>query len=204
MEKFSEYIGSQFGRPRGVVGKLCCIVMNVINRRLYERAVKEIAKSGASRILDIGYGNGFLIKRLHQKCKAALYGIDISEDMLREAGRRNKKAVAKGAVKLSLGDVCKLRFKKESFDAVVTINTIYFWSDIPKGLSEIHRVLKNSGVFYNVVYAKKWLQRTSYTKKGFAFFEKQDYLQAGEAAGFSKVTIEDITAGKSYIVKYEK
>ena len=32
MSKFTEYIGSQFGNPRGVIGKVCCILMNIINK----------------------------------------------------------------------------------------------------------------------------------------------------------------------------
>ena len=31
MSKFTDYIGSQFGNPRGIIGKICCIIMNIIN-----------------------------------------------------------------------------------------------------------------------------------------------------------------------------
>ena len=30
MSKFTEYIGSQFGNPHGFVGRICCVIMNVI------------------------------------------------------------------------------------------------------------------------------------------------------------------------------
>ena len=62
MSGFSEYIGSQFGNPRGFAEQICCVVMNVINRKMYK------------------------------KTKSDLHGVDISEDMLKLATKRNKEA----------------------------------------------------------------------------------------------------------------
>lgn len=131
-------------------------------------------------------------------------GIDISEDMIASAVKRNKKAVEQGRVVLSLGDCCNLDFQTEMFDAVTSVNTIYFWSDTVKGLTEINRVLKDRGIFVSAVYSQEWLKKLSYTKKGFKFFSKKDYISDGKKAGFSEVIIEEIVNGKSYIIKYIK
>jgi hypothetical protein len=48
------------------------------------------------------------------------------------------------------------------------------------------------------------LKKLSYTKKGFKFFSKDDYISDGKKAGFSSVTIEEIISGKSYLIKYTK
>jgi SAM-dependent methyltransferase len=90
------------------------------------------------------------------------------------------------------------------FDAVTSINTIYFWSDTEKGLSEIYRVLKPNGIFANAVYSQESLKKLSYTKNVFKFFSKSDYVSHGKKAGFSSVTIEEISGGKSYLIKYIK
>ena len=58
MSKFTEYIGSQFGNPRGFVGKVCCVIMNVINKAMYKNTVSLIDIPSGSNLLDIGYGNG--------------------------------------------------------------------------------------------------------------------------------------------------
>lgn len=129
-------------------------------------------------------------------------GIDISEDMIASAIKRNKNAVEQGRVVLSLGDCCNLDFQTEMFDAVTSVNTIYFWSDTVKGLTEINRVLKDRGIFVSAVYSQEWLKKLSYTKKGFKFFSKKDYISDGKKAGFSEVIIEEIVNGKSYIIKY--
>ena len=42
MGKFTEYIGSQFANPRGVIGKCCCLIMNSINKAMYKNIVKNI------------------------------------------------------------------------------------------------------------------------------------------------------------------
>jgi ubiquinone/menaquinone biosynthesis C-methylase UbiE len=87
---------------------------------------------------------------------------------------------------------------------VTSINTIYFWPDTIKGLSEIRRVLKEDGIFVNAVYTQEWLKRVSYTKKGFKFFSKKDYVSDGKKAGFSDVIIEEVVKGKNFIILYRK
>jgi ubiquinone/menaquinone biosynthesis C-methylase UbiE len=124
--------------------------------------------------------------------------------MIKSATKRNKKAVEQGRVSLSLGDCCNLEFQEGTFDAVTSVNTIYFWPDTIKGLSEIKRVLKDNGIFVSAVYSQEWLKRVSYTKKGFKFFSKDDYISDGKKAGFSDVIIEEIIKGKSYLIKYIK
>jgi ubiquinone/menaquinone biosynthesis C-methylase UbiE len=178
--------------------------MNIINKKLYVKVSDTVKENSCSNILDIGFGNGYLEKRLTKQTKAVIKGIDISEDMIKSATKRNKKAVEQGRVSLSLGDCCNLEFQEETFDVVTSVNTIYFWSDTINGLSEIKRVLKDNGIFVSAVYSQEWLKRVSYTKKGFKFFSKCDYISDGKKAGFSDVIIEEIIKGKSYLIKYIK
>ena len=93
--------------------------------------------------------------------------------MIVSATKRNKKAVEQGRVVLSLGDCCNLDFQNEMFHAVTSVNTIYFWSDTVKGLTEINRVLKDRGIFVSAVYSQEWLKKLSYTKKVLNSFQKR-------------------------------
>ena len=205
MSELSDYIGSQFGEPRGIVGRVCCFFMNRINQAMYMSIVSEVQERKCSRILDVGFGNGYLIERLRPVTRAVIYGIDISEDMEKAAEIRNKNAVLSGRVRLSIDDCCSLKFRDSSFDAVTSVNTVYFWEDPVKGLKEIHRVLKDGGVFYNAVYSKEWFDKAqSYTKKGFKIYERQDFIRFGREAGFSDVIIREIARGKSYLVIFVK
>lgn len=202
MSKISRYIGSQFGNPRGLVGKICCIGMNIINRKMYMKIVSYLSEE--KNILDIGYGNGFLVHEIYKKTKAKIKGIDISEDMLIAASKRNEKGVNRKDIELSIGDCCDLMYEDKTFDAVTTVNTIYFWSDTLKGLSEIYRVLCDNGIFYNAVYTKGWMSKTSYTKEGFKLFEREEYIKMTKAAGFKDVTIVDIIEGTNFLVICKK
>lgn len=201
MKRFSAYIGSQFGNPRGIIGKICCLIMNAINKAMYKSILHSACLNEQSTVLDIGYGNGYLIQKLYKKYRPQIYGIDISEDMKGTASKRNSKAVQAGKVRLSVGDCCQMDFEDCFFDAVTTVNTIYFWEDTLQGLSEIHRVLKDGGIFYNVVYSKEWLEKLSYTKQGFKLFTPQEITSMAEKAGFSEVRIKELSHGKSYLIQ---
>ncbi len=204
MKTFSEYIGSQFGKPQGIIGKICCKLMNIINKPLYNGIINNINTDCNSTVLDIGYGNGYLISKLFRKSSCNIYGIDISEDMKSTAEKRNRKALSANKLKLWVGDCCSMNFKDNSFDSITSVNTIYFWQDTLRGLSEIYRTLKPNSTFCNAVYSKSWLEKTSYTKKGFTFFEKEDYIRLGKQAGFRNITIHNIKENKSYLVVFEK
>ena len=67
MSKFTEYIGRQFGDPHGFVGKVCCIIMNIINKPMYLKVVDEVTVKNDEKVLDIGYGNGCLLQKLYKK-----------------------------------------------------------------------------------------------------------------------------------------
>lgn len=204
MGKFTEYIGSQFGNPRGFVGKVCCIIMNIINKKMYKNTVAIVNIESGQKVLDIGYGNGYLLKCLDKKFSPELYGIDISEDMLTEATKRNKRANNAGRLHLEIGDCCNLKYEDNMFASVTSINTVYFWSDTVKGLSEIKRVLMPGGSFINMVYTKEWLDALSYTKKGFKKFDPEELIELGRKAGFSDIRVEEIVKGKSFAVVYTR
>lgn len=204
MRNFTEYIGSQFGNPHGFVGKICCIIMNVINKAMYRNAVALMQIEDNDKVLDIGYGNGYLLQLIYKKYKVDMYGIDISEDMRVQATNRNRQAASNGQLHLQLGDCCSLPYEDNMFSNITSVNTVYFWKDTMKGLSEIKRVLKPGKSFYNVVYTKEWLDTLSYTKKGFKKFEAKQLIELGIQAGFDKVDVKDIIKGKSFVVIYTK
>lgn len=204
MSKFTEYIGSQFGNPRGFIGSVCCVIMNVINKAMYKNTVSLIDISSEAKLLDIGYGNGYLLKYVYKKTKANLYGIDISEDMKIQATGKNKLAQKEGKLFLDIGDCCDLKYEDDFFEAITSINTVYFWQDTVKGLSEIYRTLKPNGSFYNVVYTKEWLDKLAYTEKGFKKYGEQELAAFGRKAGFENIQVKDIVKGKSFVVIYTK
>ncbi|MDD6328249.1 MAG: class I SAM-dependent methyltransferase [Eubacteriales bacterium] len=202
MKKITEYIGSQFGNPHGFVGAVCCLCMNVINQKMYNKIVSLMDAKDGEAILDIGYGNGFLLREINKNFKVKMHGIDISEDMKAIATKRNRRAMQDGRLELQVGNCCELPYEDNMFSTVTSVNTIYFWEDTVKGLSEIKRVLKPGASFLNVVYTKEWLDKMSITKKGFKKYGSEDLVSLGKQAGFENIQVKDIVKGKSFVVIY--
>ncbi len=104
-------------------------------------------KSGQS-ILEVGIGTGLSLSYYPEGC--SITGIDISENMLRQAMEKVKKN-GKENITLHKMDASHLSFEDESFDRVLVPYLISVVPDPLKVVSEIIRVCKRGGfiVFVN-------------------------------------------------------
>lgn len=203
--KITERIGAQFGNPSGLPGRLATGLMNQMNRRQYQsvlQAVQSPAMKGAS-VLDIGFGNGELLRRISRFHEGPLYGVDPSPDMRREALRRCREPVSSGRMFLLDGDACRLPFPTGRFRLAYTVNTVYFWDSLERGLNEVSRVLAPSGVFLNAFYSKSRLERLPFTCRGFQKYTPEELRAAGEAAGFS-AELQELKKGAAYCLILQK
>lgn len=204
MNRLTRFISSQFKNPKGIAGVIISLIQNIVNNAMYKNAVALVNVAPKDKVLDIGYGNGHLLELIYRKNRADLYGIDISDDAKKMAAKKNKKAGKAEQLHLQVGDCCNLPYENEMFSAVTSINTIYFWTDTLKGLSEIHRTLKTGKSFYNVVYTREYLDTIKYTQIGYKKFEPGQLIELGKKAGFSHTEIKAIVKGKSFVVVYTK
>lgn len=98
--------------------------------------IRHFGLNVGDRILDIGCAKGFLVKDLMKACPGLeAFGLDISEYALM---RCEKEVVGR----LHLGTATKLPFPDNSFDAIVSINTIHNLdrSGVVMALREIERL----------------------------------------------------------------
>ena len=73
-------IKDNFGNPKGVIGKLMLIGMNLGHSPMAKWAFTQFDVPDEGNIVDIGCGGGFNIKRLLDKsAKGLVYGVDISD-----------------------------------------------------------------------------------------------------------------------------
>lgn len=94
------------------------------------------------KILDAGCGGGGFAKALkYYRNDSKLYGVDISAKAIKYA-RYDARGVIFGA-----GDLYKLPYKDNYFDAVVVEDVLEHLDHPQKALKEIGRVLKEGGVF---------------------------------------------------------
>lgn len=122
-------------------------------RNYVKKFAEGLKEQGKTDILDLGCGFGrHLIYLAEQGFNVK--GIDISEEAIEMTKRklREKKLEAE----LLQEDMKDLSFQNEEFDAVIAITVIghAIKPDIEKTINEIHRVLKEGGIFYGNIPSK--------------------------------------------------
>lgn len=130
----------------------------LLHRLWKNRLVKEVEKNLDShlKVMDLCCGTGDISVRLenspsvdHVTC------VDFSENMLEIAKTRLQKKAEEGRVDFQVGDATKLKnFKNSQFDAVSIGFGLRNVDDLPKAISEIHRILKPGGLFLNLDVGK--------------------------------------------------
>ena len=142
------YLIRQFGRPRGLAGRLAGTVMSLKNRERIEWAIDRLDIAYNSRVLEVGFGPGVAVAGLAARTpEGFIAGVDPSAVMLRQAARRNRVPISEGRVELRRGSVGSLAYPDGWFDLAVAINSHMFWPDLRAGLIEVRRVLRPGGVF---------------------------------------------------------
>ena len=103
-----------------------------------------------SNVLDIASGSGDIIKLLKKKAAANFFSLDANKDMQKQA----KKKLNDKNVKFVNAFAEKLPFDKKYFDVVTVSFGMRNFSNINKSLSEVFKVLKDSGTFYCLEFSQ--------------------------------------------------
>lgn len=102
----------------------------------------------SGRCLDVGSGPGSLGIALAQASDLAVTLLDSSPEMLDIAEGNIKVAGFSGRISLLRGDVHAIPLPAGSVDLVVSRGSVFFWEDLARAFSEIHRVLARGGKTY--------------------------------------------------------
>ncbi|TMR98301.1 class I SAM-dependent methyltransferase [Nonomuraea basaltis] len=130
-------INSPFAEPSGLLGRLAGRFMFYTNRQDEVLSVLDVRPG--EHVLEVGYGPGALIRLLGRTGAGRICGVDPSPDMREQAARRA------GGADLRLGTASDTGFPDDSFDCVVTVNTVALWPDLGDGLRELRRVTRRGG-----------------------------------------------------------
>ncbi len=146
---FDTALNKHYGCPKGVVGRIAGEVMVSQHRPETAWTLHLLDIQPTDTVLEVGFGAGQGIKLAAAKVNSGrIIGIDLSEEMVRVATRRNASAVKTGRVALLQGNITALPFEDQYFDKIMTIHTLYFWPEpheSSQALSELCRVLKPGG-----------------------------------------------------------
>lgn len=174
-------LSRQLSHPSGRGGKLIAAAMNRGNRKMNERAIELLGVSGDQRVLDIGFGGGRAVELMLER-GLNVTGVDPASDMVAALNERRADEVRAGRLEALEGGVEALPLADDSVDAVLTVNTVYFWSGLPGPLAEIGRVLRPGGTV--VIAIRDGAVMTNVDLAIFTIRTPEEIRAALEAAGF--------------------
>jgi len=128
-------------------------------QKLLQIGWEQLAVTEGEVVLEIGFGTGHALVALAQAAgdSGKVFGIDISEGMLRVARETLETAGLAERVELRLGDAAHLPLEDHSFDGVFMSFTLELFDtpEIPVVLAECQRVLRSGGRLAVVAMSKK-------------------------------------------------
>lgn len=117
-----------------------------IDRMWRRKAIKQLLPYKPQTILDIATGTGdFAILNAQMLHPKQLIGADISEGMMAVGRKKVAELHLDNVISFQKEDCLSLSFKEDTFDAVTAAFGIRNFQNLEKGLSEMHRVLKDGG-----------------------------------------------------------
>src|SRR5207237_320314 len=119
------------------------------HRPIGEQAIQLMRVPPDARVLDVGCGSGWATRLLAAYAIGGqVTGIDISDEMIRVA-RESSSAFPNTAFEVTSAE--QLQFADNEFTHAFSMESLYYYANIPRALAEIHRVLQPGGLFVAVV-----------------------------------------------------
>jgi ubiquinone/menaquinone biosynthesis C-methylase UbiE len=132
------------------------LVQRLTYRPVQDAVMRELRRSAAGRVLDVGCGTGLLTSRIAERlAPPATIGCDFSGGMLRQAARHAP------SIPWVRGNALRLPFRDASFGAVVSTEAFHWFPDQEAALSEFFRVLEPKGRLLIALInpAAEWMTR---------------------------------------------
>lgn len=168
-DKLLAVIAAQLGRPHGMLSPVVARALNRGNERAIAAAVDAAEIAPGATVADIGFGGGIGLERLLDRVGEAgtVHGVEISDDMLRRANSRFSRAIRSGRLRLHRGSMTDLPFEDASFDAMITLNTVYFIADLGAAVAELARVIRPGGRVVVGIGDPDVMRQAPFTQYGF-------------------------------------
>ncbi len=152
-------------------------------------------------ILEIGCGNGVQTKYILNKYKPkSITGIDLNKENIRIANQEKDRRGMKN-IHFFVDDAQQLsKFKENSIDIIINIESAFHYPDKPLFLKQLFRVLKPGGHFLiadilTTNKKKKWLKKSWKKKMVYHHWDQNKYEKELANARLKITRFEDITSG---------
>ena len=177
--------------PTGVIGRyLLGPMWNRRNAALNDAAFNALGVSSGERILEVGFGGGYLLERILDAADALnVTGVDASPSLVYGAQKRFSNRKAENRPVLHNSSAESLPLPDQSVDKVVSVNSMFYWPDAAAGLAELRRVLVDGGKLVLCLTKKESLEGTGFQDHGLRLFTRDEIDSLLTAAVFCDITV---------------
>ena len=113
---------------------------NVLDMEQLNTLIETLDLKPEETALDLGCGNGRITEYISDVTGAKIIGLDFASEVIRTSQRRT--ADRKNRLTYVVGNMDELAFEEGSFDAIISIDTLYFFEDIEATVRELKKLLK--------------------------------------------------------------
>lgn len=192
-----KYILRRLKDPSGLLATLWAWLFNKSNRPENKAAVQALDLDGNESVLDLGFGGGASFPYLFTALPdGKVVGVEPVDAMIDRARDIWADEVATGCLELRTGSASDLGLPDDSIDAALTVNTVYFWSDLSEGFEEVRRVLVPGGKFVVSVVEPDKLRQLGFDKVGYRSEPADSYAEELRSSGYVDVGVKRLDTEK--------
>lgn len=185
-----QFLASQFARPSGLVGRWWIGAwLDRLSRDMNRAAFEALAPAAGERVVEIGFGGGDLLRMVLDEPVERVLGVDISDAMVKRAGRRFRNEISAGRLQLSLGSAESLPLGDGEADELCSVNNIYFWDEPQDVIEEFARVLTPRGKAVICLETPASLRAWPGHRYGFQLHEPEKVAAMLTRSGFITATV---------------
>jgi len=113
---------------------------NVLDMEQLKALIETLDLKPEETVLDLGCGNGRIAEYISDATGAKITGLDFASELIKTSQQRT--ADKKGRLSYVVGNMDELAFEEGSFDAIISIDTLYFVESINATVKDLKRLLK--------------------------------------------------------------
>ncbi|MEZ4321900.1 MAG: class I SAM-dependent methyltransferase [Myxococcota bacterium] len=174
------WLRSQLSGPHGWLARPMAHLLNRGNRSSYAHALARLSTGPGDHVLELGFGGGLALPPLLAS-GAHVTGVEPAVAMRARALRKHAWDIAEG--RLQILDARAEALPDGPFTHALSLNTVYFWDDVPAGMAELHRTVR--GTVLLGVSSPEHLVHMGFPDSGFRVEPPAFYGDALADAGFT-------------------
>lgn len=183
---FLQELASQLSCPKNEDGIEVANNMHEHNIGMTKKTIEALYIAKGDQILELGHGSCKHLPEILNKAENVSYdGLEVSTLMHQQAAQVNNSYTKANQAFFHLYNGQNIPFSDNTFNKILTVNTIYFWQNPETFIKEIYRVLKPDGLFSIGFADREFMESLPFTVYGFKLYDKEQLHALVAPSGFN-------------------